>query len=79
MTPRDELAGLDATEQAALVRRGDVTASELVDAAIERIEALNPTLNAVITPTFDPINQTIVALPIILLFEVGILLSRLAR
>jgi amidase len=48
-----ELSMLDATAQAELVRRGDATASELVEAAIERIEALNPTLNAVVTPTFD--------------------------
>ena len=33
-------------------------------------------LGAIITPTFDPINQIIVALPIMLLYEVGILLSR---
>ena len=34
---------------------------------------------AVITPTFDPVNQTIVAVPIILLYEAGILLARIAR
>ncbi len=49
----DELEALDATAQAALVRRGDVQAIELVEAAIARIEARNPGLNAVITPTFD--------------------------
>ena len=32
---------------------------------------------AIITPTFDPINQSIIAIPLILLLEVGILLSRL--
>jgi sec-independent protein translocase protein TatC len=36
-------------------------------------------LAAIITPTFDPVNQTIIALPIIVLYEVGILLSRLAK
>jgi sec-independent protein translocase protein TatC len=36
-------------------------------------------IGAVITPTFDPINQTLVALPLYILFEVGILLARLAR
>ena len=35
-------------------------------------------LAAIITPTVDPVNQTIVAVPIILLYEVGILLSHLA-
>ena len=34
---------------------------------------------AIITPTPDPINQTIVALPIILLYEVGIIFARLGR
>ncbi len=48
-----ELATLDATAQAELVRRREVTPTELVEAAIERIETLNPTLNAVVTPTFD--------------------------
>ena len=36
-------------------------------------------LAAVITPTFDPINQTIVAIPIIILYEIGIWLAKLAR
>ena len=36
-------------------------------------------LGALITPTFDPLNQTLVALPFILLYEVGIWLSKLAR
>ena len=49
----DEVAFLDATAQAELVRKGEVTARELVDAAIDRIERLNPELNAVITPLFD--------------------------
>lgn len=34
---------------------------------------------AIITPTFDPINQSIVAIPLILLYEVGLLLSRIAQ
>ena len=33
-------------------------------------------LGALITPTFDPINQTLVALPIIVLYEVGIWLAK---
>ncbi len=35
-------------------------------------------LGAIITPTIDPIFQTAVAVPLIILYEVGILLSRLA-
>jgi Amidase len=50
---KGELANLDATEQAELVRRKEVSPLELVDAAITRIEKVNPQLNAVITPLFD--------------------------
>ena len=35
-------------------------------------------LGALITPTFDPINQTLVAGPLIVLYEAGIWLSKLA-
>src|SRR5688572_15478059 len=49
----DELASLDATAQADLVRRRQVSAAELTDAAIARIERLNPTLNAVIHAFFE--------------------------
>jgi amidase len=48
-----DLARLDAIAQATLVRRREVSALELVDAAIERIEALNPQLNAVVTPLYE--------------------------
>jgi sec-independent protein translocase protein TatC len=34
-------------------------------------------LAAIITPTFDPVNQTLVAGPIIILYELGIWLARL--
>ena len=49
----DDLALLDATAQAELVRDREITPSELVDAAITRIEKLNPEINAVIHPLFD--------------------------
>jgi amidase len=44
---------LDATAQADLVRRGEVSPSELVEAAIARITAVNPELDAVIRTRFD--------------------------
>ncbi len=53
MTTAAEIATLDATAQAALVRDGEVSAAELVESAIERIERLNPTLNAVVTTLYD--------------------------
>ena len=34
---------------------------------------------AIITPTFDPVNQTLVAVPIIVLYELGILLARVGQ
>ncbi|HEY5172146.1 MAG TPA: amidase, partial [Acidimicrobiia bacterium] len=48
-----ELSVLDATAQAELVRTGDASAAELVDAAIARIEKLNGDLNAVIHPLYE--------------------------
>jgi amidase len=44
----DEYVEFDAMGLAALVHRGDVTPQELTEAAIERIEALNARLNAVV-------------------------------
>jgi amidase len=49
----DPLAQLDACEQANQVRRGELTAAELVEAAIRRIEALDPQLNSVIARMYD--------------------------
>lgn len=49
----DDLAWSDATEQAELVRRGELTPVELVEAAIKRIERVNGELNAVVTPLFE--------------------------
>ena len=46
-------ASLDATAQAELVRSGEVSATELVDAAIAAVEAVNPQINAVIHERFD--------------------------
>src|ERR1700738_10233 len=50
---KGELANLDATQKAELVRRKEVSPLELVDSAIARIEKINPQLNAVITPLFE--------------------------
>jgi amidase len=49
----DPWTALDAVAQAGLVRRKEVSPLELVDAAIARIEAVNPRLNAVILPAFE--------------------------
>jgi len=49
----DSFERLDATAQAELVRRGEVTPADLVDAAIARLEERNPALNAVIHPALE--------------------------
>lgn len=54
----DMFASLDATAQAELVRKRAVKPIELVDSAIERIERLNPAINAVITPMFEQARST---------------------
>lgn len=48
-----DITWLDGTAQADLVRRGEVSPLELVDAAISRIESLNSQLDAVIRTRFD--------------------------
>jgi amidase len=53
-----ELWQLDAIAQADLVRRREVSALELVDAAIARIERIDPQLNSVVTPLFDSARET---------------------
>jgi amidase len=48
-----DLTWMDATAQAELVRSGEASPLELVEAAIERIERVNPVLNAVIHTRFE--------------------------
>ena len=49
----EDLAWLDATAQAELVRNGELSPLELVEAAIARIEKVDAELNSVIHHTFD--------------------------
>jgi len=49
----DDVAWMDATAQAALVRSNQISPVELVDGAITRMEKLNPELNAVIHPLYE--------------------------
>jgi len=53
MATLDDVAFLDAMAQAELVRQKEVKPIELVEAAIARIEQLNPALNAVVTPMYE--------------------------
>lgn len=49
----DESANWDATETAAQIRAGTVSALEMVDAAIARAEALDPQLNFLVADDFE--------------------------
>ena len=53
MTTFKEYEQYDGLGLAELVRRKEVTPAELIEAAIERIEADNPTLNAVVYKMYD--------------------------
>ena len=53
MAKMEEFGSLDALALAELVRKKQVKPIDLVDAAIERIERLNPMLNAVVTPMYE--------------------------
>ncbi|QQK78157.1 amidase [Salicibibacter cibarius] len=48
MLTENQYLSLDATEMAKMVKNGDITHVELVDASTQRKEKVNPTLNAVI-------------------------------
>jgi amidase len=49
----DETRWMDAVDQAALVAKGEVTASELLEAAIERMESIDPAVHALTITWFD--------------------------
>ena len=53
----------DALGLAELVRRKEVTAGELLEAAIERVEARNPAVNAVTMKLYDHGRNAITGLP----------------
>ena len=52
-----EYADYDGLGLAELVRRGEVSPAELTEAAIERIERHNPTLNAVVYKAYDQARE----------------------
>jgi Asp-tRNA(Asn)/Glu-tRNA(Gln) amidotransferase A subunit family amidase len=56
-----EYERFDALGLAALVRRREVAPEELLEAAIARVEARNPTLNAVVLPLYEAGRQAIAA------------------
>ncbi len=58
MSLSDELKYQDATALADLIRKKEIKPLELVESVIERIEKLNPVLNAVVTPMYDLARET---------------------
>ena len=53
----DVLGTADAVEVARRIRSGEVSATEAVEAAIERAERVNPSLNALATPLFESARE----------------------
>jgi amidase len=53
MSLANELSNLDATSQAELVRKKEVQPVELIEAAIDRIEKVNPQINSIVTKMYD--------------------------
>ena len=49
----DELIGYDAVALGELLRRGEISPIELLEMTIQRVETVNPQLNAVIHPMYD--------------------------
>ena len=56
-----ELTRYDGLGLADLVRRREVSAAELLDASIARVEAVNPEINAVVTRLYDQARAAIAA------------------
>jgi amidase len=54
----DELFGYDGLALAGLIRKSEISPTEMLDIAIRRIEKINPALNAVIHKMYDQARQT---------------------
>jgi amidase len=55
----DRILALDAMGQAALVREREVTAEDLLWVTIDRIERVNPALNAVVIKAYDAAERAV--------------------
>jgi hypothetical protein len=62
MTP-EEYRQLDGLALAELVRKGEVTAQEVLAVAIALAEQHNPVLNAIVTPMYDEARQVAEKVP----------------
>lgn len=54
-----EYQEFDALGLATCIRKGEVSPIEVLEAAVEQVEALNPRINAVITPMYDEARKAI--------------------
>ena len=61
MAGMTEYEQFDALGLAALVRKGEVTPRELLEAAIARAEALNPQINAIVAERYNEAMEKEVA------------------
>ncbi|WP_234736050.1 amidase [Tellurirhabdus bombi] len=59
-----EYAQYDAVGLAELVKKGDVSAAELLETAIARAEAVNPQLNAIVQPLYEEGRKMVSQLPV---------------
>jgi len=55
----EEISLLDATGMAKLIRKKEIQPRELLEITIEKIEKINPQLNAVVTPMYDEARQAL--------------------
>jgi len=60
----DDTRWLDACAQADLVRTRQVSPTELLEAAISRVERIDPSLNAVVIRWFDHARHVTVRSPV---------------
>jgi len=58
----EQLMRMSAVEQARLIRAGEVSAAEMVEASIAAIERLNPRINAVVLPLFERARKSLATL-----------------
>jgi len=58
MSISDDIALMDATAQAEMIRRKEIKPVGMVESAIDNIERLNPAINAVVTKMYDEARAT---------------------
>ncbi|RLT97399.1 amidase [Ketobacter sp.] len=60
----DEYRAMDATDLAGQIACGNLSAEEVLDCAIDRALAVNPKINAIVTPYYDDARQYVKARPL---------------